>query len=118
MKIAVAVDGNSVSEHFGHCEGFKLYEVENKEIKSQDFIPNPGHKPGFLPRFLSEKGVNVIIAGGMGTTAQVLFNQNTIEVITGASGVPNDVIREYISGNLESTNEACEGHGHYGDCNK
>ena len=28
MKIAVASEGKNVSGHFGHCEGFTIYDVE------------------------------------------------------------------------------------------
>ena len=70
MRIAVATENAIVSAHFGHCEGFTIYEVENRKFKSSNFIANPGHEPGFLPVFLKEKNVDLIIAGGMGERAQ------------------------------------------------
>ena len=36
---------------------------------------------GYLPVFLKEQKADVIIAGGMGETAQELFNENGIEVV-------------------------------------
>jgi predicted Fe-Mo cluster-binding NifX family protein len=33
MKIAVASEGKFVSGHFGHCEGFTVYEVDEKRVK-------------------------------------------------------------------------------------
>jgi predicted Fe-Mo cluster-binding NifX family protein len=81
MKIAVASEGKMVTEHFGHCESFNIFEVENKKIVKAESIPNPGHRPGFLPVFLHEKGVNVIISGGMGGGAVDIFNEKGIEVI-------------------------------------
>jgi len=32
MKIAIAADGNVVSGHFGHCEGFQIYDVDGKKF--------------------------------------------------------------------------------------
>ena len=32
MRIAVASEGKNVTEHFGHCEGFLIYDAENREI--------------------------------------------------------------------------------------
>jgi predicted Fe-Mo cluster-binding NifX family protein len=29
MKIAVTNKGKMVTEHFGHCESFNIFEVEN-----------------------------------------------------------------------------------------
>lgn len=117
MKIAVACDGNFVSGHFGHCEGFSVFDVENNNnINDQKFMQNPGHKPGFLPPYLAEKGINVIISGGMGATAQQLFNDQGISVIVGAQGKSEDVVKQYISGELKSTGSVCEEHMHHGHC--
>lgn len=54
MKIAVAGEGKNVTEHFGHCVNFLIYDVENGKITNEESIPNPGHKPGFLPNFLAD----------------------------------------------------------------
>lgn len=116
MKIAIAKDGNFVSGHFGHCEGFELAEVEGENVLKREFLPNPGHKPGFLPRYLAEKDVNVIVSGGMGATAQELFARNNIDVIVGAKGKLDDVINDYINGSLQSTNSICREHQHEGHC--
>ncbi|GAA0179849.1 NifB/NifX family molybdenum-iron cluster-binding protein [Clostridium sediminicola] len=117
MKIAVASDGKYVSGHFGHCEGFTFYEtVEGKELK-KEFKPNPGHRPGYLPVFLKEQGANVIIAGGMGGTAQQLFNEKGIEVVVGAQGLCDDVTNVYLEGKLKSTGSICSEHAHEGHCN-
>ena len=37
MNVAIASDGKIVSGHFGHCEGFTLYDVENVEVKNKVF---------------------------------------------------------------------------------
>ncbi len=112
MKVAIAAENGVVSAHFGHCEGFTIYDMEDGQVKEKTFIPNPGHQPGFLPVFLSEKNVNLIIAGGMGERAQMLFNQNGIEVIVGADGACDDVIEKYKRGELESSAEFCQDHHH------
>ncbi len=112
MKIAVACEGKFVSEHFGHCEGFTVYEVDENKILKKDFIQNPGHRPGFLPNFLKELGVNVIISGGMGETAQQLFAQNNIDVIVGAEGSCDDVVQQYLKGELKTTGSICREHQH------
>lgn len=112
MKIAIATDKGALSAHFGHCEGFTMYEVEGNKILNTTFIKNPGHRPGFLPVFLKENGVNVIIAGGMGSAAQQLFVENGIDVIVGARGNCDEVIKAYMDGSLEYTGEICKEHNH------
>lgn len=118
MKIAVASEGKYVSGHFGHCEGFTIYEVEEGKVLNKNFVQNPGHKPGFLPVFLKGLDVNVIIAGGMGETAQELFKENEIEVVVGAEGFSDDSVQKYTIGQLESTGSVCTEHQHEGHCNE
>lgn len=117
-NIAIASEGNVVSGHFGHCEGFTVYKVEGVEIVGKEFIENPGHRPGFLPPFLASKGINVIIAGGMGATAQELFVENGIEVVVGAQGEIETTINAYIEGVLKSTNSVCTHHDHHDECDE
>lgn len=112
MKIAVASEGDQVTEHFGHCANFNIYEAENNQIVKSESIPNPGHKPGFLPKFLNELGVNVIISGGMGGGAVDLFNENNIEVIVGAAGDSKTAAQAYLKGELASTGSVCHEHSY------
>ncbi len=116
MKIAVASKGNMVAEHFGHCENFNLYESANGSVTSAQSIPNPGHKPGFLPNFLGDMGVEVIIAGGMGGGAVEIFNGRNIEVIIGAQGDAKTAVESYLQGELKSTGSICHEHQHADEC--
>lgn len=116
MKIAVASEGNMVTGHFGHCQNFNIFDAENNEIVKSESIPNPGHKPGFLPNYLADLGVNVIISGGMGGGAVEIFNQRNIEVITGASGDAKQAVMMYLQGNLKSTGSICHEHQHHDEC--
>lgn len=116
MKVAVACEGRMVTEHFGHCENFNIYNIENDRIVSSESIPNPGHKPGFLPNFLNDMGVNTIISGGMGAGAVEIFNEKGIEVITGAQGDAEDLVKGYLKGELQSTGSVCHEHRHHDEC--
>lgn len=117
MKIAIASKENNVNGHFGHCEGFTIYDVEDNKILNKEIIKNPGHKPGFLPVFLKDLNVNTIIAGGVGAKAQQIFEENGINVIVGVSGVCDNVIESFIKGNLKSTGSICSEHAYEGHCN-
>ena len=116
MKIAVASMGNEVAGHFGHCENFNLFDTENGAIVKAESIPNPGHRPGFLPNFLGDMGVEVIIAGGMGGGAVEIFNERKIEVIVGAQGDARQTVELYLKGELHSTGSICHEHQHAGEC--
>ena len=116
MKIAVASEKEMVTEHFGHCENFNIYETDGNKIVKNESINNPGHRPGFLPNFLNDMGVNVIISGGMGGGAIDIFNEKGIEVITGAVGEAKIAAEEYLKGNLKSTGSICHEHQHHDEC--
>lgn len=112
MKIAIASDNKEVAQHFGHCEVFECFTIDENGIAGWDTIKNPGHKPGFLPVYLHEKGIDVIIAGGMGQSAANLFEGNGIKVICGASGPIDKVAEDYVGKTLQSTGSLCEDHKH------
>ena len=116
MKIAVAKEGNMVAQHFGHCEGFEIFTEEAGKIVYKKFYENPGHKPGFLPNYLNDLGVNVIIAGGMGGGAIEIFNEKNIEVIVGASGDTALNVENYLKGKLKSMGSICHQHAHADSC--
>jgi predicted Fe-Mo cluster-binding NifX family protein len=110
MKIAVASMGTQVSTHFGHCENFRIYDTADGAVLKEENIPNPGHKPGFLPNFLGDHSVEVIIAGGMGGGAVEIFNERKIEVIVGATGDARATVEKYLRGELKSTGSVCHDH--------
>lgn len=109
MRIAIPVDSNDINanifEHFGRAPYYCVVTIENNDIKSIDFYPNPAindHAPGDIPNFLAAKKVNVLIAMGIGRRAIYFFDQLNIKVITGASGKLSDIIKRFIKSELKS----------------
>lgn len=116
MKIAIASIDNMVAQHFGHCKQFVLFEIENGIVIEKKTVPNPGHKPGFLPNYLGDLGVNLIISGGMGSGAIDIFKERNITVIVGASGSAQACLESYLRGELKSTETVCHEHLHADEC--
>ena len=111
MKIAIPMVDGQLCPHFGHCQSFGLFDVdeEKKEVTGREDLPAPPHQPGLLPRWLHEKGANLIIAGGMGMRAQQLFDQNAIRVIVGAPSAPvEDIVQAYLAGTLTTGDNLCD----------
>ena len=111
MRIAIPVAQDRLSPHFGHCDQFAIFDIDDnlkKIINRNDAIP-PAHAPGVLPKWLHENNVSVIIAGGMGQRAQQLFAQNDIEVVIGATtGSPEELVSAYLGGTLETGDNICD----------
>lgn len=108
MRVAISTDGDYVSEHFGRCPVFTVVDIEAGKAVNRNTIDNPGHSPGVIPQFLNEKGVKLIVCGGMGARASGLFEELGMEAIAGVSGKIDDVIYKLEKGALEGGESLCK----------
>lgn len=107
MKVAISTDGDFVSAHFGRCPSFTLVEINNRKVMIKELIKNPGHQPDFIPQFLRERGVECIVAGGMGMRAQGFFSEAGIQTILGANGEVENVIERLRKGTIKGGKSLC-----------
>jgi predicted Fe-Mo cluster-binding NifX family protein len=106
---AVPTNNGKLCEHFGHCQQFAVIETEDKKILNIEYQNPPVHEPGTYPRFLAEKGVSTIIAGGIGVKAQDIFAENNIEVFMGInSDVPEALVQMYLDKELVTGKNSCD----------
>ncbi len=108
MFIAVATDNGMVAQHFGRCEEYTIFETKSGCINDEKVISNPGHEPGFLPNYLTDLNVGLVIAGGMGRRAVNLFAEKNIKTCTGVAGPVRNAVESYLSGTLEPGISRCE----------
>ena len=111
QRIAIPTSRGLLCPHFGHCDEFTLVDVdtEKNEIIGTEVVQAPDHEPGLLPRWLHEKGADLIIAGGMGARAQGLLAQNGIGVVVGAPcAAPDAIVSSYLSGTLQTGGNLCD----------
>jgi Mrp family chromosome partitioning ATPase/predicted Fe-Mo cluster-binding NifX family protein len=110
MKFAVPTSQGKLCAHFGHCEAFAVIDTDSDgKIVNETYITPPPHEPGLLPPWLSQQGVNCIIAGGMGGHAQQLFAQQGVKVVTGAQAEdPREAVEQYLKGVLQTGANTCD----------
>ena len=109
MKFAIPTLNNEITAHFGHCDKFAIVETTDNRITNEEIVSPPVHQPGSYPKFLAEKGVDVIIAGGMGQKAQVLFTQNNIKVHLGViTGTARKLVEDHINNQLITGGNLCD----------
>jgi predicted Fe-Mo cluster-binding NifX family protein len=111
MRIAIPMADGRLCMHFGHCEKFAIIEADpgsRKVVKSEEVNP-PEHQPGLYPNWLAEKGVQVVIAGGMGQRALGLFAEKNIKVFVGAPAEsPDRLVALYLDGTLKPGDNVCD----------
>lgn len=112
MKIAVSYAEGEVFQHFGKTEMFKLYQVNGGEIISSEVIGNDGIGHEALAAYLADKGVDVVICGGMGGGAQAALLEAGIAAISGATGSADQAVAAFLRGELESQGKNCDHHDH------
>lgn len=106
MRLAVAQDGTSVSAHFGHCEGFALYEGEGNEVRHVEDLANVSEH-STAGEILAARGVTHLIAGGMGQRARTILQQHGIETILGVTGQTRDAAAQFFAGTLTGDEILC-----------
>jgi predicted Fe-Mo cluster-binding NifX family protein len=115
MKIALPSNQNQIDEHFGHCEYFTVFTVDDqKKILLEEKITPPagcGCKSD-IAFTLAQMGVKLMIAGNMGQGAVNVLNNQGINVLRGCSGDVKEVVESWLAGKLNDSGIGCAQHEH------
>ena len=118
MKVAIPTRGNVVDDHFGHCEMYTVFTVnENNQIEKEEILPSPqgcGCKSN-IGAILQQIGVKVMLAGNMGGGALNVLNSYGIEVYRGCAGDVRQVTEAYLQGRISDSGVGCSHHEHHGE---
>jgi predicted Fe-Mo cluster-binding NifX family protein len=117
MRIAISVDNNLgiesvVAHHFGRCPYYAFVDVEGDAVQDVQVVANPyyeNHQPGAVPDFIRQQGADVMLAGGMGRRAVMIFQQCGIDARTGASGTVRRAVEHYLGDQLQDARPCREG---------
>ena len=112
MRIAVTYDNGQIFQHFGHTEHFKVYDVENGQVRSSMVMATNGSGHGALAGFLSQMRVNALICGGIGGGAQQALEEAGIRLYAGCSGEADAAVAALAAGNLRRNSAATCDHHH------
>ena len=112
MKVAVTYKDGEIFQHFGHCEEFKMYEVEEGNIKSSEVVSAVGSGHGALAGFLKEHGVQTLICGGIGGGARMALAEENIELYPGAAGDADASVEALLKGVLAYNPDVMCSHHH------
>ncbi|MDF2886524.1 MAG: DNA-binding protein [Lacrimispora sp.] len=114
MRVAVTYDSGKVFQHFGQTKQFKIYEVEDKKVVSQEITDTNGDGHGALAGFLTGLGVKTLICGGIGAGARNALSDAGIELYPGVEGNADEAVNSLLSGNLQFDPDTLCSHHHEG----
>ena len=118
MKIAVPTRGKVVDDHFGHCEAYTVFNIdETKKIISSEMLPSPqgcGCKSN-IASVLKEKSVSVMLAGNLGNGALNVLHSHGIDVYRGCSGEVRQLTETFLQGKIGDSGEGCHHHEQHGE---
>ena len=101
MKIAVTHENGNIFQHFGHCEEFKLYTVENNVVTDVQIIYPVEGGHGALSGFLKRHDVVELICGGIGAGARTALAEEGIKLFPGAEGDCDEAVIALLYGSLK-----------------
>lgn len=111
MKIAIPTRNYIVDDHFGHCEYYTIFTVdENKQITCTETQASPegcGCKSN-IASVLEDKGVNLMLAGNMGEGAKSTLEAHHIQVVRGCTGPVEAVINDWLQGKISDSGDSCQ----------
>lgn len=113
MKIAVTYEAGAVFQHFGHSEKFKIYETEGDKVVSSEIADAAGSGHGALAGFLKDRGVDVLICGGIGGGARTALAEAGIRLYPGVTGDADACVEQLLSGSLSYDPDTVCSHHHH-----
>ncbi len=109
-RVAIPVEGEILSPHFGHADKFMFFDIDDGKIVSTEITPTPEHMEGSFPDWIKSNKANVVIVTGIGPKAVEMFNQAGITVITNAvPDKPRKIVEDFIDNKLDTSYDSvCE----------
>ncbi len=113
QKVAVPSRDGMVDAHFGHCQYFSVFSIQDGGISGEQVVDSAescGCKSD-IASILAKQGVTLMLAGNMGEGAVKVLKANGIEVIRGASGAVRPVVEAWLAGTITDSGVGCAEHG-------
>lgn len=102
-RVVIPIDGDRLSEYFGQCNHYKIFEVNDSEVIKEEIEVPLIPDVEFLPEWAAERGVTDIIAYKVDKRIISMFALQKIHLYVGVrKSTPQDLIREFLDGHLQS----------------
>ncbi len=121
VKVALPVENDAISQHFGQCTQFKVYTITDRAVVGSEIVVTGEMGHDELGLWFLQNGIQAVICGGIGAGAQGALAAAGIIVFPGVEGACDAAIEKLLTGELIAQYAAtcgCHGgcHGHDGGC--
>ena len=116
MKIAATYDisTDSIFQHFGKTQNFKVYTIEDGKIADSKVIDNGGFGHHDLATYLKNLGIEILILGNRGQGAVDAIVASGLKEMPGITGSADNAAELFAKGELKPNFEAkCSHHGEH-----
>jgi predicted Fe-Mo cluster-binding NifX family protein len=102
-RVAIPVINNMLSEHFGQCSHYEIYESDGRAaVWTKTAMPHE-MSVSQLPEWLEEQGITDVIAFRVNPAVIHQFASRKVNLFVGVPiNTPQKLIEAYLQGKLES----------------
>lgn len=102
-KVVIPVTNGRLSEFFGSCSHYEIFEIDNGIVQKAKIEIPPKEDLSKLPEWISNQGITDVIVYKIDKRIIKLFTIFRINLFVGiAINSPQILIESYISGKLKS----------------
>ena len=102
-RIAIPVNDNLLSEYFGKCDHYEIFEIEDNKIINEEIKMPPCEDILLVPEWSISQGITDIITHRIDKRIIKLFTEHKINLYVGIPRKDTKTLIEYyLGGNLQS----------------
>ena len=102
-RVAIPVVNDKLSEYFGQCSHYEIFEIDGKQISRHNIDVVPMSGLADLPTWTTTRGITDVIVHKVDKRIISLFLAHKINLFVGvAVDTPKNLIEEYLHGKLKS----------------
>jgi len=102
-RVAIPISNNKLSEFFGECEQYEIYDIDSGITGKQSANIPEGINIKELPDWIEKQGITDVIAYKVNPGIIRLFASKKVNLYVGIQpDSPQKLIDEYLQGKLES----------------
>ncbi len=105
-RVAIPIEKGRLSEYFGQCSHYEIFDVEGVEISSNEVGLPPNRELARLPEWAAQQGITDIISYKIDRKIINLFSLHKINLFVGIPlSSPEKLIEDFLKGRLKSDGE-------------